>query len=59
AVSLVRHTNPETVEHHFLEAGENLVIDIEIGDDVEEVTLIIASTTLVTREKATYQINIK
>jgi len=59
AVSLVRHTNPETVEHHFLEAGENLVIDIEIGDDVEEVTLIIAGTTLVTREKATYQINIK
>ncbi len=59
AVSVVRHTNPPTVEHYFLDAGETLTLDVEIGKDLEEVSLIISGTTPVTREKATYQIDIK
>ena len=59
SVSLIRGSNPPAVEQYQLAAGEKLVLDVEIGNDAEEVTLVISGTTPVTREKATYQIDIK
>ena len=59
SVSLIRGSNPPAVEQYQLAAGEKLVLDVEIGNNAEEVTLVISGTTPVTREKATYQIDIK
>ena len=59
AVSLIRNGNTETVEHYFVKAGEKLQLNVEIGDaDKDNVILVISGTTLVTKEKATYEIQI-
>lgn len=59
SVSLIRGSNPPAVEQYQLAAGEKLILDVEIGNNAEEVTLVISGTTPVTREKATYQIDIR
>ena len=56
ALSLVYVGNPPRVEQYQINAGEKLVLDIEIGN---EITLVISGTTPVTREKATYQIDVR
>lgn len=59
SISLIYASTPPIVEHYQLAAGEKLILDVEIGNDVDEVTLVISGTTPVTREKATYQIDIQ
>ena len=59
AVSVIRNSNPITVEHYYVDAGEDLVLESEIGEDVESVIVVISGATLITREKATYILEIK
>jgi hypothetical protein len=59
AVSVIRNSNPITVEHYYVDAGEDLVLESEIGEDVESVIVVISGATLITREKATYVLEIK
>ena len=59
AISVVRSGNPPTVEQYQLGAGEKLNLEIENTKSNDEVTLVISGTTPVTREKATYQIDIR
>lgn len=58
AVSLIRAGFPQTVEHYQVAAGEKLSLEVKIGDS-EEYTLVISGTTPVTREKATYQVEVR
>ena len=59
AISVVRSGNPPTVEQYQLGAGEKLNLEIENTKSNDGVTLVISGTTPVTREKATYQIDIR
>ena len=58
-VSVVSAGRNIGVEHYFIDAGERLELDIEIGAGIDEVTLVISGTTPLTREKATYKIEIR
>jgi hypothetical protein len=59
AVSVIHSGNQPKVEQYQLQAGEKLTLNLEIGSSTDEVTVIISGTTPVTREKATYQIEVK
>lgn len=59
AVSVIRNSSPIIVEHYYVEAGEELRLEAEIGSGVKSVIVVISGTTPVTREKATYKLEIK
>ena len=59
SVSVIHAGNQPKVEQYQLEAGEKLTLDVEIGNSFDEVILVISGTTPVTREKATYQVEIR
>ncbi len=59
AVSVIHSGNQPRVEQYQLQAGEKLTLDIEIGSSADEVTVVVSGTTPVTREKATYQIEVR
>lgn len=59
SVSVIHAGNQPKVEQYQLEAGEKLTLDVEIGNSFNEVILVISGTTPVTREKATYQVEIR
>lgn len=59
SVSVIHSGNQPIVEQYQLQAGEKLTLNLEIGSSTNEVTVIISGTTPVTREKATYQIEVK
>ena len=59
SVSLIHNGNSPTVEQYQIAAGEKLSLDIKIGNNTDEITLVISGTTPVTREKAVYQIDVR
>ena len=59
SVSVIHAGNQPKVDQYQLEAGEKLTLDVEIGNSFDEVILVISGTTPVTREKATYQVEIR
>ncbi len=58
AVSVLYHTIPPRVEHHQLDAGEKLSIEMNTDELPGNVTLIISGTTPHSREKAVYEIDV-
>lgn len=57
-VSLIRSGSPTAVETLDVVPGQVLSLPVEIGGDVDDVTLVVSGTTRFTRQPATYRFKI-
>ena len=54
-LALISHGSQTTIEYLELPDNNSLEIQLEIGDDVEAVTLVVVGSTRFTRQPASYR----